>query len=136
VTDVVVDASVLVFALIGGATPELRRYLVDAHTHAPHLVDAEVADVLRRHELAGLITVLEAETARRVAPRLVDHRYPHTAPLSDRAWSLRHNLSFYDALYVALAEQLDVPLLTVDVRMAKAPDLPCTVELVGPPESA
>lgn len=61
---------------------------------------------------------------------LVDHRYPHTGPLGERAWQLRDRLSFYDALYVALAELLGVPLLTADARLSRAHGLRCQVELV------
>jgi predicted nucleic acid-binding protein len=61
---------------------------------------------------------------------LVAHRYPHVGPLGEFAWKLRHNLSFYDALYVALAARLGAPLLTADARLSRAPDLPCAVELV------
>lgn len=50
--------------------------------------------------------------------------------LSEAAWGLRDNLTFSDALYVALAANLELPLLTADVKLAKAPDLPCAVEIV------
>ena len=66
----------------------------------------------------------------RAARVLVDHRYSHFGPLGELAWTWRHNLSFYDALYVALAVLLDLPLITGDVRLSRAPDLACTVELV------
>ena len=56
-------------------------------------------------------------------------RAPHR-PLLRRCWELRHNLTSYDACYVALAEALDVPLLTADERLAGAPGLRCTVELL------
>ena len=74
-----------------------------------HLIDAEVGNVLRRHEQAGRISTTEADTAMRVAGLLIHHRYPHVGALARRAWSLRLNFSFYDALYVALASYLDVP---------------------------
>ena len=61
---------------------------------------------------------------------LIDHRYPHTGPLGELAWTWRHNLSFYDALYVALAVALDLPLMTADVRLSRAPGLPGVIELV------
>jgi predicted nucleic acid-binding protein len=61
----------------------------------------------------------------------VDQRYPHTGSLADAAWELRDNVTFYDALYVALAAALDVPLLTADARLARAPGLPCQVEVVA-----
>jgi predicted nucleic acid-binding protein len=88
--------------------------------HAPHLVDVEVTQVLRRLEQAGTLTTSRAEEARDDfrALRLVlhDHR-----PLLDRVWVLRHNLSAYDGLYVALAEALEARLVTTDGRMAEAP---------------
>ena len=98
--------------------------------HAPHLIDAEVGNVLRRHEQAGRISTQEAATALRSAGLLVDYRYPHIGAIAQRAWKLRHNLSFYDALYVALASDLDIPLLTGDTRLSRAPGLPCRAELV------
>ncbi len=66
----------------------------------------------------------------RAARVLVDHRYSHHGPLGELAWTWRHSLSFYDALYVALAVLLDLPLITGDVRLSRAPKVACTVELV------
>lgn len=88
--------------------------------HAPHLLDVEVTQVLRRLELAGTLTTSRAAEARQDlgALRLVLHDH---SPLLDRVWSLRHNLSAYDGLYVALAEALEVPLVTTDGRLAEAP---------------
>lgn len=68
--------------------------------------------------------------ALRAARALVDHRYPHGGPPGELAWTWRHNLSFYDALYVALAVLLNLPLITADVRLSRVPGLPCTIELV------
>ena len=100
---VVVDATVLVDALlIDGAA---RARLSEANLQAPELIDAELLSVLRRH-----------------ASR---HLWP-------RAWELRTNLSTYDALYVALAEQLGTTLLTADARAARAPGLLCPVEVMAP----
>lgn len=88
--------------------------------HAPHLLDVEVTQVLRWLERAGTLATSRAEEARDDlhALRLVlhDHR-----PLLDRVWHLRHNLSAYDGLYVALAEALEAPLVTTDGRLAEAP---------------
>lgn len=131
-TVVVVDASVLAFALIGTA-PEaarLRSRLHDTECHAPHLIDAEVGNVLRRRTRAGDITEGQALLALGAARELIDIRYPHVGALARTAWTLRHNLSFYDALYVALARRLGVPLLTGDTRLLRAPGLRCDVELV------
>ncbi len=131
-SDVVIDASALVLLLIGrdDGAAALRSRVPALHMHAPHLIDAEVGNALRRHESAGEITGLEAETTLLLGGSLVRHRYPHAGGLARRAWLLRRNLSFYDALYVALAGSLDVPLLTADRRLAGAPGLTCEVTLV------
>jgi len=114
VSDCVLDASATVLALSGktDAASALRTRLAGVHKHAPHLIDAEA--LLALHAVRAL----------------VDHRYPHAGPLAELAWTWRHNLSFYDALYVALAVLLDLPLITGDVRLSRAPDLSCTIELV------
>jgi predicted nucleic acid-binding protein len=132
VKDFVVDASALVLALAGKSTPAdaLRARLPGMRCHAPHLIDAEVGNVLRRHERAGLVSDREADTAIQVAETLIEHRYPHAGVLARRAWALRHNFTYYDALYVALARYLGIPLLTADARLGRTPDLPCEIELV------
>jgi predicted nucleic acid-binding protein len=81
--------------------------------------------------LAGKLQEGDALQALATAHRLGLHRHPSRV-LWMRAWELRRNLSAYDALYAALAEHLDVPLLTADGRLARAPGLPCSVELMGP----
>lgn len=88
--------------------------------HAPHLLDVEIAQVLRRFERLGIIDAKRAEQALEDLRSLRLVRHPH-APLLDRVWALRHNLSAYDALYVALAEGLAAPLVTLDRRIADAP---------------
>ncbi|MGL5852648.1 MAG: type II toxin-antitoxin system VapC family toxin [Phycicoccus sp.] len=131
-TDYVVDASALVMVLgvKNAAAEALRARLPGMRRHAPHLIDAEVGSVLRRHERAGLLSSVEAEAAMHATRALVNHRYPHAGSLSAHAWSLRHHLSFYDALYVALAARLDLPLLTADTRLVRSRPLPCRTELV------
>lgn len=128
----VVDASVLAHSLIGktSAAAELRDTLRATRCHAPHLIDAEMGNVLRRRTRAGDVTPTQAHTALSAARDLIDYRYPHYGALADLAWTWRDNLTFYDALYVALATRLDVPLVTGDRRLSKAPVLPCRVELV------
>ena len=130
-SDCVLDASAMVLALSGktDAASALRARLVDVRKHAPHLIDAEVGNVLRRHERESQLSPDEALLALRAARALVDHRYPHVGPLAELAWTWRDNLSFYDALYVALAVLLDLPLITGDVRLSRAPGLRCTIEL-------
>jgi predicted nucleic acid-binding protein len=135
--DIVLDASLAATALVE-VTPEaeqLRRRLAQVGTHAPHLVDAEVGSVLRRRTAAGFIEPEIAAGALRALDLLIANRYPH-GPLASGAWALRDNLAFYDALYVALAARLGFLLLTADARLARAPSLPCAVELVPSPPSA
>lgn len=94
---------------------------------APHLLDAEVGHVLRRHARRG---DLGAVVARLLLDDLVDLplvRFDH-GPLLDRAWDLRGDVTFYDALYLALAEALDAPLWTRDAALAGVPG--CTAEVV------
>ena len=69
------------------------------------------------------------EAALRAVQSLVTDRYPH-GDVRRVAWALRDNLTYYDALYVALAARLGYPLLTADARLARAPGLPCAVELI------
>lgn len=129
--ELVVDTSALVLALVGGdAGRGVRSRLDPALTHAPHLVDAEVGSVLRRREMAGDLSPGTAVTALAAAHRLIGQRYPHHGSLGTAAWALRHNLTFYDALYAALATRLGLPLLTADTRLVNAPGVTCDVELV------
>ncbi len=131
-SDVVLDASVAAIALVESTARgrNVRQRLQGTVVHAPHLVDAEVGGVLRRRAASGAIPVPRAARALRVLSTLIVERYPH-APLSAGAWELRHDLSYYDALYAALAGRLGHPLLTADARLARAPGLPCAVELVS-----
>jgi predicted nucleic acid-binding protein len=130
--EVVTDASTLVCALTRHTETAdgLRRRLAAAHCHAPHVVDAEVGHAFRRKERRGELDSDEARIALRKLPGLVDDRYPHTGLIAELAWLQRDNLTYYDALYVAVAAALRVPLLTLDARLAKAPNLPCEVELL------
>jgi predicted nucleic acid-binding protein len=133
VSEYVVDAAAAVSALarkdaVGIAA---HKRITEAICHAPHLLDAEVGHVLRRGERAGEISEETARTALRALPEMIDYRYPHTGRLADRAWELRHTVTFYDGLYVALAAALDLPLLTGDVKLSKAPGLSCAVTLIN-----
>lgn len=128
----VVDASALAYALIGSGegAAALRSRLAVADCHAPHLIDAELGNVLRKRMRAGDITDGHARTILAAAPDVTDYRYPHAGRLSQLAWSWRDNMSFYDALYVALAVQLDVTLMTGDRRLSRSPGIGCRIELV------
>ena len=98
---------------------------------APELALVETSNLLRRLELSGSVTRLEATAAHRDLLRLKLDVYPF-APFADRVWELRSNLTSYDAWYVALAEALDWPLLTLDRRISRASAPRCEV-LVPPP---
>ncbi|MGH8673375.1 MAG: type II toxin-antitoxin system VapC family toxin, partial [Burkholderiales bacterium] len=95
----------------------------------PHLLDVEVAQVLRRYALAGEVETERCRAALADLAGLPLTRYPHDFPMP-RVWDLRGNLSAYDAVYIALAEALDAPLLTRDRRLANAPAHRARVELV------
>jgi predicted nucleic acid-binding protein len=119
---IVLDASAAIDWLLqtpAGLRVEKRIYQQRESLHAPHLLDLEVCQVLRRlvHELT--VSASRAEEATNDLLDLRIHRYPHYIFLS-RIWQLRHNLSAYDAAYVALAEQLDATLVTRDARLASA----------------
>lgn len=119
----VVDASVLVSLLVDGedgwAGTQVLRARTGRSLWAPHLVDAEVGHALRRLVAAGKVPGEDAAAALQDLTSLPLRRIAHSG-LLDRAWHLRHTVSFYDGLYVALAERLDLPLLTLDGRLAKA----------------
>jgi predicted nucleic acid-binding protein len=129
---IVVDASALLEALLRtpAATAVERRLFDTQETlHAPHLVDVEVAQVIRRYAANGEI---DSELGRLALADLADFplfRYPHDF-LLPRVWALRNNLTAYDAVYVALAEALEAPLLTRDRRLATTAGHHAKVELV------
>lgn len=130
---IVVDASALLEVLLrtpAAKAVEGRLFSVPQQTlHAPHLLDVEVAQVLRRYVAIGEI---DDERGRAALGDLADfpiRRYPHDF-LLPRVWSLRDNFTAYDAVYVALAEVLDAGLLTRDQRLAAAVDRHVGVTLV------
>ncbi len=125
----VLDASALVAYLTSGEhAEEVRRHLLTPYEAlwAPHLIDAEVGHVLRRSVLAGELGAVAAREALADMADLPLRRAAHRG-LLDRAWALRENLSFYDGLYVALAERLRATLLTLDGRMASAPGIKASI---------
>lgn len=129
---IVVDASALIEVVLRtpmAALVERRVHDMRETLHAPHLIDLEVAHAVRRYALRGEI---DGERGRAALADLADfpmHRYPHL-PLLPRIWELRHNLSAYDAAYVALAEALDAPLATRDARLAGSCGHRARIELV------
>ncbi len=131
---IVVDASALATALADdGADGGLVRARLQAQVlAAPELIDLEITSVLRRLVLRGQLHHARADQALSDLAALPMQRAPHL-PLLARCWSLRDNLSVYDASYVALAEALSIRLLTADAKLSKAPGLRCVVEVLRPP---
>ena len=128
----IVDASVLfeVVADTPQAEPIRARLAQDTDHVAPHLVDAEVLLVIETQHRRG---ALDTTAAAQAVADLADwpgERWSHRSLLG-RAWELRANVRGYDALYVALAEALAAPLLTLDHRLAAAPGPRCVIELAG-----
>jgi predicted nucleic acid-binding protein len=111
-----------------GARIEKRIYSRNESLHAPHLLDVEVAQALRRLAREGTVPALRAEEAVEDLEDLPITRYPHYVFLP-RIWQLLHNLTTYDAIYVALAEQLGATLITRDSRLASAPGHNAAVEV-------
>ena len=132
----VVDTSAVVAALVAQPTNQalVDRLRNDGDLHAPPLLDVELLHALRRLVLAGQLSEDRAADVRTDFADLTVVRYGH-APLADRAWELRNHLSAYDATFVALAEALNVPLVTCDARLAGAPGNSTVVELYERTES-
>ena len=131
---IVLDASALVELVLNtaaGRTIAARIADPALSLHVPHLADIEVAQALRRYANDGGLDAADAAVALEDLRSLDLERHAHE-PLLDRVWALRHNLSAYDAVYVALAEALDTVLLTCDGRLARAPGTGRRVELVKP----
>jgi predicted nucleic acid-binding protein len=120
---IVLDASALLEFLLQtplGARVEGRVFRGEDEIHAPHLVDVEVAQGLRRLVRAGEVPSERASEAIADLADLDLHRHPHLDLLA-RVWKLRENITAYDAVYVALAEALGASLVTCDAALAKAP---------------
>ncbi|GAB3221968.1 type II toxin-antitoxin system ribonuclease VapC1 [Kineococcus gypseus] len=128
---IVVDASVLAPALAddGPDGDRARDHLRGQVLTAPEVVDLEVTSVLRRAAASGALPARRADLALQDLLDVPLRRAAHR-PLLRRCWELRHAVSSYDAAYVALAEVLDVPLLTADARLSRAPGTRCRFELL------
>jgi predicted nucleic acid-binding protein len=129
---IVIDASVVIEVLLNtpaGIQIAERLFDPDETLHTPHLLDVEVAQVLRRYTRTG---ELDAIRGLQALKDLVDFpltRYPHDLFLP-RIWELRHKVTAYDAVYIALAETLAAPLLTRDAALASAPGHRARIELM------
>ena len=123
----VADASVVVAALVDSG-PEgawAERMLRSDHVGAPHLMPAEVANLLRRAMFAGKISEDTAALAHADLVAIPVELFPY-APFAERVWELRTTVTAYDAWYVALAETLEARLATLDVKLSRAPGPRCT----------
>jgi predicted nucleic acid-binding protein len=129
----VIDSSVLVALLAeaGDAGAWASEAVDGATLVAPQSALFEAANILRRHVMNGQLSLAEATLAHADLVVLPIQLWPY-GPLAERAWELRENLTVYDAAYVALAELLGATLVTLDVRLAKAPGPACPIETFGP----
>jgi predicted nucleic acid-binding protein len=127
----VVDASLLVTALVdSGPLGEWAGGIIAAGSlHAPELACAEATNILRRLERAKEITTADANAAHEDLMQLNMELFAFD-PFAERIWELRHNLTSYDAWYVAVAEALRLPLATLDERLARSKGTAC--EFVTP----
>jgi len=123
----VVDSGFVVAALVdsGAVGTWADRLLGSDDLAAPHLMPIEVANVLRRSMLAGQISTDTAALAHADLLRLRVELFAYE-PFAQRVWELRENVTSYDGWYVALAESLNAPIATVDLRLAKATGPRCT----------
>jgi predicted nucleic acid-binding protein len=132
---VVVDAAIIVDFLLDLSAD--ARFVRDRLREeslpwaAPELLDAEVAHVIRRRVLRGELSSSGGLTALADLTAMAIERHSHR-PLLQRAFALRDNATVYDALYIALAEALEVPLLTRDAALARVPGVAIPVEVIAP----
>jgi predicted nucleic acid-binding protein len=131
---IVVDASAIAELLLQtdlGALVERRLYRQDEDLHAPHLLDVDVLNALRRLVRGRKVTAERAAEAIEDLGLLRVLRHGHL-DLAGRAWELRHNFSAYDAVYLGLAESLDATLVTCDHRFGAAPGHAARIEVIRP----
>jgi predicted nucleic acid-binding protein len=123
---IVVDSSVLVAALVdsGPHGTWAEAVLARGSLHAPVLAHAEATNIFRRLERAKLITTPEANAAQDDLMQLHIELFSFE-PFADRIWELRHNITSYDAWYIALAEALKLPLATLDEPLSKSSGVSC-----------
>lgn len=131
---IVCDASALVALLLDNGSDGrwVTETVAGSDLVAPSLVEFESANIIRRHELAGIVSADQAAQAHADLLDLAIEQWPYEL-LAARACELRHNLSSYDASYVALAELIGAMLVTLDGRISGAPRLRCTI--TTPPAS-
>jgi predicted nucleic acid-binding protein len=129
---IVVDASIILEVLLrtkSSQAIEKKIFSRGQTLHAPHLIDIEIAQVLRRYTSAGDITPERGAEAIQDLRDFRISRYSQEILLS-RIWQLRTNITAYDAAYIALAEVLDAPLLTRDSKLSRSPGSTAKIELI------
>ena len=130
---IVVDASALLEFLLQtrlGTSVEARLFRDRDEFHAPHLADVEVTQALRRLVRSGEVSHARAADAMTDLTDFDLHRHPHVDLLT-RAWKLRENVTVYDAMYIALAEALDAPMVTCDAPLGRAPGHRARIEVIA-----
>jgi predicted nucleic acid-binding protein len=129
---IVVDASAMVLALVDEreAGHIARARLAGEAITAPELLDLEVLSVLRRLTAGGILTARRARAALDDLAVAPIQRVPHL-PLLERCWALRPNATSYDAAYIAVAELLELTLVTTDRKLARTPGVRCAIEVLA-----
>ena len=127
---IVADASVVVAALIDGGPDGVwaERLIASEPLLAPHLMLVEAGNILRRASIGRTVSDDIASLAYGDLLDLAVELFPFE-PFAERIWELRQNVTVYDAWYVALAERFDLPLATLDGRLANAPGVRCTFRM-------
>lgn len=129
---IVVDSSIILEILLRTKSAhgiEKKIFSRGQTLHAPHLIDIEIAQVIRRYTLAGHVTPERGSQAIEDLMDLRMSKYTHDI-LLPRIWELRTNMTAYDAAYVALAEILDSPLLTRDAKLARSVGSSAKIQLI------
>jgi predicted nucleic acid-binding protein len=129
---IVVDASAILEVLLRTPAAEAieeRIFAPETTIHAPHLIDLEIAQVLRRYVRSSQLKPERGSQALQDLQAFPLNRYPHE-PFLARIWELRHNVTAYDAAYLALAETLPAPLVTRDTRLLAIDGISTVIEVI------
>ena len=129
----VVDASALVDLFIGGPAAGAifdRLFRTRTVLHAPHSIDVEVANAIRKLWRRGLLVDQDVEEIADIYPRIRIERHANS-PFLHRIWRLRYNITPYDAAYIALAEWLDLPLITRDAALYRSSGHSARIEFIA-----